>query len=52
MLLRQNGRPPFEWRNQELDVDGPAREVCIAALRAADGQDYVPLLTLLLRDRP
>ena len=52
MLLRQNGRPPFEWRNQELDVDGTAREVYIAALRAADGQDYLPLLTLLLRDRP
>jgi Fic-DOC domain mobile mystery protein B len=52
MILRQNGRPPFEWRNQELDVDGAAREAYISALRAADCQDYAPLFGLLLRGRP
>lgn len=51
MLLRQNGRPPFEWKNRELDSEGEARRAYIAALRAADGHDYEPLLSLLLRDR-
>ncbi|MCG6956120.1 MAG: mobile mystery protein B [Gemmatimonadetes bacterium] len=51
MLLRQQGRPAFEWRNRELDAQGEARTAYIAALRAADGHDYGPLLGLLLRDR-
>jgi Fic-DOC domain mobile mystery protein B len=52
MVLRQSGRPPFEWKSRELDSDGEARQAYIAALRSADAQDYVPLLGLLLRDRP
>lgn len=52
MVLRQNGHRPFEWKNRELDSDGEARRAYIAALQAADGQDYGPLLSLLLRDRP
>lgn len=52
MILRQNDRLPFEWRNQELDVDGAAREAYISALRAADCQDYAPLFGRLLRGRP
>lgn len=52
MFLRQQGRPVFEWRNRELDSEGQARTSYIAALRAADGEDYGPLLSLLLRDRP
>ena len=52
MVLRQSGRPSFEWKNRELDSDGETRRAYIAALRAADGQDYAPLLSLLLRDRP
>jgi Fic-DOC domain mobile mystery protein B len=52
MVLLQNGRRPFEWKNRELDSEGEARRDYIAALRAADGQDYEALLGLLLRDRP
>jgi Fic-DOC domain mobile mystery protein B len=48
MVLRANGRPPFEWRSR----DGEPRRAYIAALRDADGHDYGPLLELLLRDRP
>ena len=51
MVLRENHRPPFEWRSRDLDSDGEARRAYIAALRAADGHDYQPLLDLLLRDR-
>jgi Fic-DOC domain mobile mystery protein B len=52
MVLRQHGRPPLDWKSRELDSDGEARTAYIGALRAADGQDYVPLLSPLLRDRP
>jgi len=52
MVLRENGRPPFEWKGRELDSDGEARRAYITALQAADGQDYTPLLSLLLRERP
>jgi Fic-DOC domain mobile mystery protein B len=52
MILRRANRPPFQWRNKELDSDGEARQAYISALRAADDQDYGPLLELLLRDRP
>jgi Fic-DOC domain mobile mystery protein B len=52
MVLRANGRPPFEWKSRDLDSDGEPRRAYIAALRAADGHDYGPLLELLLRDRP
>jgi Fic-DOC domain mobile mystery protein B len=52
MLLRQNGRPPFAWKSQDLDVMGEVRRAYIDALRAADINDYTPLVTLLIRDRP
>lgn len=52
MLLKQNGRPPFEWKNKELDQSGEARHAYIAALQAADGHDYVPLFDLILTGRP
>ena len=47
MVLRQLGRPPFDWKNRELDSAGEARRAYIAALRAADGHEYEPLLSLL-----
>lgn len=52
LLLRQNGRPPFEWLSAELDEAGDARTAYIKALRAADDEDYGPLFGLLLRGRP
>jgi hypothetical protein len=52
MVLRANGRPPFERKSRDLDSDGEPRHAYIAALRAADGHDCGPLLELLLRDRP
>jgi len=36
MILEQNGRPPLDWRNHELDRSGDARGVYIMALRAGD----------------
>ena len=51
MVLRQQGRPPIEWKTRELDVEGEARRAYINALRAADSQDFESLLNLLLRDR-
>jgi len=51
-LLRQQDRPPFMWKSGELDSDRAARRAYIAALRAADGQDYALLFRLLLGDRP
>lgn len=51
MVLRQNDRPPFEWWSRELDADGEARSAYIGALRSADGEDYAPLIDLLLEGR-
>lgn len=51
MLLEQNGRPVFTWKNRELGEPGEARRAYIEALRAADSGDYAPLLTLILEDR-
>lgn len=48
LLLRQNGRPAFEWKNRELDRTGDARRAYIRALQAADGGDYQPLFSLIL----
>ena len=50
-LLRQNGRPPLDWRSDQLDHSGDTRHAYITALRAADGGDYAPLIELFLRDR-
>jgi Fic-DOC domain mobile mystery protein B len=51
-LLRQRGRPPMDWKNRELDHAGGARLAYIRALRAADAEDYRPLLGLYLPGRP
>lgn len=51
-LLRQHGRPPFKWKNAELDKMTTARHAYIHALRAADLNDYSPLFDLLLFGRP
>lgn len=51
MLLRQYGRPPFEWKNRQLDREGEARRAYIEALRAADRGDLEPLFRLLLEGR-
>lgn len=51
MLLEQNGRPVFTWKNRELGETGLARRAYIVALRAADEGDYAPLLTLILQGR-
>lgn len=50
LLLRQNGRDPFEW-GRRMDSDGNERREYIRALQAADGEHFDPLLELLLRDR-
>ncbi len=51
LLLRQLGRPPFEWRAEALDRSTAIRAAYIHALRAADGGDYAPLFELYLVDR-
>jgi len=51
LLLRQNGRPMFSWRSDELDWAGESRRRYIDALRRADGGEFEPLLGLLLRNR-
>lgn len=52
MMLRQNSRPPFEWKNAELDHRGDARAAYIRGLQAADEGDYAALLKLLIANRP
>jgi Fic-DOC domain mobile mystery protein B len=43
-LLRGMGHTPFTWGAASLDQAGAARTGYLAALRAADGGDYGPLL--------
>ena len=50
-LLQQCGRPPFEWKNADLDQKTDARKAYIAALRAADNNDYSLLFKLLLTEK-
>ena len=50
IVLQQHGRPPFVWKNEDLDNPGTARTRYIEALRAADGNDYGPLIELILAD--
>jgi len=53
LLLRQNGRPPFEWKNRDLNRTGDAhRRAYVRALQVADRGDYQPLFTLILDGRP
>ncbi len=51
LLLKQNGRPMFDWSSEELDKPGESRRRYIEALRSADGGDFEPLLDLLLQNR-
>jgi hypothetical protein len=47
-VLAQNGRPLLQWKSTRVETAGEARDAYIRALRAADGEDYGPLLELLL----
>lgn len=47
VLLFSHGKDRFRWGEGNLAAPGDARERYIAALRAADGRDYDPLLRFL-----
>jgi len=47
LLLVQHGAPRFAWGAGDLMADGEARQRYLAALRAADGKDYSPLLAFV-----
>ena len=51
LVLRQNGREPFEWKNRRLGSAGAARSAYIAALKDADRGEFASLIGLLLTDR-
>ncbi len=51
-LLKKHGRPPFAWKNRELNNIRDARTAYISALRAADTHHLEPLFDLFLKDRP
>jgi len=51
LLLTQEGRPLFNWKNAELERTGDARRAYIHALQAADGNCYQPLFHLFLTGR-
>jgi len=51
LLLRQIGRPPFDWKSDRLGSAGEARRAYIDALRAADAGELRLLRDLLLQDR-
>jgi Fic-DOC domain mobile mystery protein B len=46
-LLRHNGADAFTWGGANLKAAGDARDRYLAALRAADGGDYAPLLAFV-----
>ena len=47
LLLARLGLPRFSWGIANLTAPGEARRTYIGALRAADGQDYAPLLAFV-----
>ncbi len=47
VLLRRNGAGAFSWGGANLEAAGDARERYLAALRAADAGDYLPLLAFV-----
>lgn len=47
LLLVQHGAARFTWGIGNLVVDGEVRQRYLAALRAADGRDYTPLLAFV-----
>lgn len=44
LLLVRNGAERFSWGRYDLSADGEVRRRYISALRAADGNDYTPLI--------
>ncbi len=51
IIAEKHNRPPFDWNNSKLNVDGDGRKKYIRALRRADNNNYEALLDLLLIDR-
>lgn len=51
LLLRQNGKEPFQWKAEHLDPEGEARRRYIDALRRSDRGDFDALFELLLPGR-
>jgi Fic-DOC domain mobile mystery protein B len=49
VLLRENGCVPFSWGSASIDQAGEVRSNYLAALRAADDGDYVPLVAFARR---
>lgn len=47
LLMEKHGEQPFAWGDADLVAAGEARDRYIAALRAADAQDYGPLFGFL-----
>lgn len=47
VLLRRNDAAAFSWGGANLEAAGDARERYLAALRAADAGDYLPLLAFV-----
>lgn len=47
LLLAANGAEPFTWGRGDLEHAGEARERYLAALRAADTRDLLPLLAFV-----
>ena len=47
ILMRQNRQPIFTWGSASLVVAGVTRKAYIAALQAADREDYAPLIAFV-----
>ena len=47
LLLARLNLPRFTWGSANLTAAGQARQAYVAALRAADGQDYSPLFAFV-----
>lgn len=47
LLLTQHGAARFSWGAGNLFADGEVRQRYLAALRAAGGKDYGPLLAFV-----
>lgn len=50
LLLAAHGEPPFAWGEDDLTAPNEIRQRYIAALRAADANDYGPLFTFVRLD--
>lgn len=50
--LRLHDRSVTEWPESELGTTSPVRNEYLAALKAADGGDYEPLMVVHQRDTP